>query len=197
MTRGSWSFVLALCAASTATAAPAVYHQVLVNDSPSLYYLLGETAGPLVNLAPSAARSAGRTTGRLFAESRTPGNDMGVAFDGTDDWIESLGNAPAAFTGNPTMSIETIVRIPTGASSLLWAPFLHWGDANPQTGRSAWFGLQNNNANRLFVGFYNSGLRTVTTIPLGVWHHIVWVRNGGASQSQENSTLYLDSVAIP
>src|SRR6186997_1857731 len=156
MIRGSWLFLLALCAVPTATAAPAVYHQAIVNDGPSLYYLLGETAGPVVNLGTLGSAFNGTYNGTPVRGVATPGSDQGVAFDGTDDWIESLGSAPAAFTGNPTMSIETIVRIPTGATSLLWAPFLHWGDASPQTGRSAWFGLQNNNANRLFVGFYNS-----------------------------------------
>jgi hypothetical protein len=186
-----------LCAASTATAAPPLYKQAIVNDTPVLYYLLGETAGPAGNLGTLGSAFNATYNGTPIRGVATPGNDKGVTFDGTDDWIESLGSAPAALTGNPTMSIEAIVRIPTGATSLLWAPFLHWGDAGPQMGRSAWFGLQNNNADRLFVGFYNSGLRSVTTFPLGVWHHLVWVRNGGASHSQENSTLYLDGVAIP
>jgi len=188
---------LLLCAAPAAIAAPPLYKQVLVNDNPALYYFLGDNTGTSANFGLLGSAYNMTYNGTPIRGVATPGNDKGVTFDSTDDWLESAASAPAAFTGNPTMSIETIVRIPAGASALQWAPFLHWGDANPQTGRSASFGFQNNNADRLFVGFYNSGLRTVTTIPLAVWHHIVWVRNGGANNSQQGSILYFDGNAIP
>jgi hypothetical protein len=192
-----WCVLLALFMASSATAAPALYHQAIVNDNPSLYYLLDSSAGQAANIGSLGGAFNGTFNGTPIRGVPTPGNDKGVTFDSSDDWIESLGSAPAQFTGNPNMSIETIVRIPANATSTLWAPFLHWGDANPQTGRSATFGLQNNNADRLFAGFYDSGMRSVTTIPLGVWHHVVWVRNGAPNGSQSGSTLYLDGNAIP
>src|SRR5262249_18065203 len=153
--RSSFGIALLLsCAASAPTAAPALYHFTIVNDNPSLYYLFNETTGPANNFGTLGPTFNGTYNGTPVRGVPTPGNDEGVTVDGSDGWIESLGSAPAQFTGNPTMSIETIVRIPTNATSTLWAPFLHWGDANPETGRSAWFGLQNNNANRYFVGFY-------------------------------------------
>jgi hypothetical protein len=188
--------LLLSCVASPVTAAPAVYHFTVLNDGPSLDYLFQETTGPLVNYGSLGNAFNGTYNGTPLRGVATPGSDLGVSFDGTDDWIESLGSAPAQFSGNPTMSIETIVRIPTGATSLMWAPFLHWGTASPQTGRSAWFGLQNNTANQFFVGFYNSGLRTAP-VPLGAWHHVVWVRNGSPNHSQQGSTLYVDGVAVP
>src|SRR5690349_20405475 len=135
MTR-SWCVLLALCAANAATAAPALYKQAIVNDNPALYYLLDSSAGQAANVGSPGSAFNGVYHGTPVRGVPTPGNDKGVTFDSSDDWIESLGSAPAQFTGNPNMSIETIVRIPANATSTLWAPFLHWGDASPETGRS-------------------------------------------------------------
>ena len=162
-------FVLGI--ASQASAAPVAYQYAVSADGPALYYQFNETTGPLVNHGSLGASFDGTCFGTLLRGAETAHGDAGVYFDSSDDYIASLGSAPAQFTGNPTFSIELIVRIPAGAASVLWPPFLHWGTASPQTGRSAWFGLQNNRNDRSFVGFYNSGLRA--SLPLGLWHHLV------------------------
>ena len=191
-----WCLLLVLCAASTATASPPLYVFTIVNDNAAVYYLLGETGSSIPNYGTAGAALDATFNGTPIKGVATTGNDKGVTFDSSDDFIESNGTAPAAFTGNPTMSIEAIVRIPANAVSKQWAPFLHWGSAS--SGSAVSFGFHDDSNDRLFTGFYNSGLRSVTTFPQGaVWHHLVWVRNGGANDSQTGSILYVDGAAVP
>ena len=79
----------------------------------------------------------------------TSGGDAGVTFTGVADFIESLSAAPSFLTGNPTFSIETVVRIPSDAASVLYPPFLHWGAAGTM--------------NSVYFSLLSSGVATVST----------------------------------
>jgi len=190
------ALLLALGAPVQALAARSSFHAAVGYSAPLLHYRFDEVSGPAVNHGSLGAAFDGTYFGTPVQGIPTPGLDAGVGFDGSNDYIASLSAAPAQLTGNPTFTIEAIVQIPQGATATLWPPFLHWGSANPQTGRSVWFGLQNSNEDVVYAGFYNSGLRAVNPFTLGSWHHVVWVRVGGAHHSLEGSTLYVDGVAV-
>lgn len=196
MVRSIAAVVLSLGIASEALGEVPAFQSAVAASAPVLYYQFNETGTNVVNYGSLGASFDGTYFGTPVRSFPTDGGDTGVYFDTSDDYIESLSSAPAAFTGNPTFTVEIVVGIPSGAVAQLWPPFLHWGTGNPQTGRSAWLGLQNNNNNVIFAGFYNSGLRTKSRIMLGNGHHIVWVRDGASNNSQQGTTLYIDGIAV-
>lgn len=184
--------VLAL-AGGTAVGAPPAFHQAVSTSAPNLWYKFDEPANAttIVNHGSwGAAYNATPFNGVLLNQASSLG-DPAVRFNqATQPYIESSTAAPAGLTGNPTFTIETIVKVE--GQGTLWAPFLFWGGNT--TGTSAWLAIQGNNPDRYFAGFYNSGLRTVCRTAGTAWYHIVWVRDsaGGTRNSLAGSTLYIN-----
>ena len=189
-------FIAAMLAAN-ANAASVAYQNAVLADNPILYYQLNELAGNAANHGSLGAAFDAAYNGTPLRGVATAGGDTGVAFDGADDFLESLGVSPASVSGNPAFTAEALVFVPLGGSALFWAPLLHWGDGAPgdRTGREVYFSFSNNDATEFFAGFYNGGLQNADPLALGVWRHVVWVRNGGGN-AQTGSTLYIDGVAV-
>jgi hypothetical protein len=179
--------------------APTPFHDRVSASNPLLWYKLSESTGNAINSGSLGSTHDGVYHGSINRAAPTSGDDAGAGFNSTDDYIESLGASP--LVGNPTFSIETLVFLPADGSAALWGPFLHWGDggglngAPQRTGREVYFSVQNANLNRTYAGFYNAGLRTTSTIPLGEWLHIVWTREGGNS-SAGGTTLYINGEIV-
>jgi hypothetical protein len=170
-------------------AATLAFHARLQSSGPILWYRLDESTGNGINYGSLGASHDATYNGSVERGQPTPGGDSGSRFNGGDDFLESLGASP--LTGNPTFSIEGVVLLDTGGVASLWGPFLHWGSGG--TGREVYFGIQRNNIDRLYAGFYNAGLRTASTVPTGVFLHAVWVRQGG-NTSGTGTTLYINGV---
>jgi hypothetical protein len=149
------------------------FQSVVLADAPMLYYQFNEAVGAATNrgsLGPAFNATYFGTPQRAVA---TADGDSGVQFDGQDDYLESASVAPASLTNNPTFTAEAVFFVPLNGSAALWAPFLHWGvSAESPTMKSVYFSFSNYDANRLFAGFYNGGLRTQQPITLGQWHHL-------------------------
>lgn len=188
---------MSLCAAVTmaglAHAAPPDFHQAVGASAPNLWYKFDEPANAtaIVNSGSwGSAYNAMPFNGVLLNQASSLG-DPAVRFNqATQPYIESDTAVPAALTGNPTFSIEAIVKVEGQGTQ--WAPFLFWGGNT--TGTSAWLSIRGNNPDRYFAGFYNSGLRTVCRTAGTAWYHIVWVRDsaGGTRDSLTGSTLYVN-----
>jgi hypothetical protein len=123
-----------------------------------------------------------------------------VTFATGSDYLESLSVVPAGLTGNPTFSAEALFFVPTTGTCGLWAPFLHWGPSpsggSGPTAQSVYFSFSNNDPTAAFAGFYNGGLKSATqSMPLGRWHHFVWVRVGGGD-ALTGTTVYIDGVDV-
>lgn len=183
---------------SVAQAAPPEYAALVQQAQPLVWYRFGEASGTAVTNSGTlgAAQNATAFNGVIRNEPTAAG-DAGVGFNPTTQpYIESANLVPASLTGNPTFSIEIIVRVDGPAS--LWAPFLHWGQGG--TGREVYFSARNSEENRVYAGFYNSGLRTVckTGTGPGKWYHIVWVRDAGngGNNSLTGTTVYVNGEAV-
>ncbi|MBK9657509.1 MAG: hypothetical protein IPO66_19570 [Rhodanobacteraceae bacterium] len=101
-------------------------------------------------------------------------------------------------TGNPTFSAEVLFSVPASGMCGLWAPILHWGPSpgGNATAQSVYFSFSGNDPSAAFAGFYNGGQKTPTgAMPLGRWHHLIWVRVGGGTALVGN-TVYLDGVDV-
>lgn len=192
--------VLAICIAAVgaANAAPPAYATAVLSLEPVLYYRLDEATGNALNLGSLGALFDGLYQGNVVRQLSTPGGDAGVSFAAAADFIESISTAPVGLTGNPTFTAETVIRVPLAGTAALWAPFLHWGPSpsGSETGRSVYFSFSNDAEDEVYVGFYNGGLQTPSmTLDRDVWHHLVWVRQGGGTD-QQGSTLYVDGVDV-
>lgn len=178
---------------ATVQAAPPEFHQAVTDSAPVLYYQFSEATGPAINHGSLGATFNATYFGTIGRAVPTCHGDDSVEFNGADDYLESLTAAPAALTGNPSFTAEALVYVPTGATALLWPPFLHWGQGS--TGHEVYFSLQHDRPNYVYAGFYNAGLRTVSPITLGRWHHIVWTRQGGGN-AITGTTLYIDGQSV-
>ncbi len=188
---------LALGAGSALMGATPAYHALVSNGAPALWYRFNETSGTTaVNYGTLGAAFNGTyLSGCVLNVAAAPG-DAGVGFNlNTGPYIESLGTAPAAFTGNPSFSVEAVVKVTATVGGLMYPPFLHWGAG--LTGREVYFSLYDGVPNRFYAGFYNGGVRTVGTFATNEFHHYVWVRNasGGAGQ-HAGHTLYVDGQIV-
>lgn len=198
--RGSWlAGSLGVLAAASLLGAPPEFQAAVLADGPALYYQFNESAGVAVNHGSLGAGFNADYLGTPDRAAATGAGDTGVSFNGPDDFLESAGVAPASLAGNPTFSAEALVFVPSGGGAALWAPFLHWGPSvgsqAEKTMKSVYFSFSNNNADRLFAGFYNGGLRTAAPVALGQWLHVVWVRQGGGP-ANVGTTLYVNGVAV-
>jgi len=164
-----------------------------------LCYQFNESEGPATNHGSLGAAFNATYFGTPKRAVATATGDTGVQFDSEDDYLESGSVAPGSLSGNPSFTAEAVFFVPNAGGATLWAPFLHWGVSvgaqSDKTMKSVYFSFSNNDANRLFAGFYNGGLRTKQPVALGQWHHIVWVRQGGGAANL-GSTLYVDGVSV-
>ncbi|MBL8880294.1 MAG: hypothetical protein JNG88_14365 [Phycisphaerales bacterium] len=174
-------------------AAPPEFHQAVADSGAALHYRFDESAGPAINYGTLGSAYNANYLGSIQRLVPTCIGDFCVAFNGSDDYLESQAAASAAFLGNPTFTAETVVFIPTNGFATLWPPFLHWGQG--ATGREVYFSLQHNRPDVAYSGFYNAGLRATLPFPLGRWHHIVWVRQGGGN-AITGTTLYIDGQSV-
>jgi hypothetical protein len=214
--RRAWPLFFTIVVATTLAhdplAASPTYQAIVQGDGPVLYYQLNEITGTtVINHGSLGASHNGTYQGAPTRGVPTFSGDSGVKFNGLSDYIQSLGVAPASLTGNPSFTVEAVVHLPSTAISILYAPFLNWGDTTSlpdgdigRSGRSAWFGFQgqggpfpNGFRNKVFAGFYNGGVVT-DPIAFDTWHHVVWVRNsaGGTNSSAIGNTLYVDGVQV-
>lgn len=192
--------LMALCFSNPGPirAARPEFQTAILLDAPVLYYQLNEASGVAENLGSLGAAFDATYFGTPLRQAEATGGESGVAFDGSDDFLESGATAPASLTGNPTFTAEAVVLVPALGSAGLWAPFLHWGPSpsGNETARSVYFSFSNDQPTEAFVGFYNGGLQTPTgSMAKDWWHHLVWVRTGGDTD-QVGSVLYLDGVDV-
>ncbi|HWL94720.1 MAG TPA: LamG-like jellyroll fold domain-containing protein [Phycisphaerae bacterium] len=190
-------FYTALCIFATVSAGSAegatpAFQQAIADSQPIIHYQLNETTGPAINHGSLGAAFDATYFGTPRRGATTFTGDAGVAFDGVEDYLESLSPAPAVLTGNPTFTIETLVVSQCNGIATGYPPFLQWGSAS--IGGGVFFSFRND-SNSVFVGFYDGGLRTVAQTPVGEWMHLVWVRQGGGN-SATGSTLYLNGQQI-
>ncbi len=173
-----------------ALAAPPEYATGVTSSNPLLWYRFDEASGNAINHGSLGSTFDAVYNGTPDRSVATPGGDTGVGLN-QGDWLESGG--VSSLTGNPTFSIEAVVRLDDPGAANLWGPFLHWGSGG--TGKEVYFSIQNNNNLRLYNGFYNAGVRSVRTFPGNLWLHIVWTRVG-ANNSETGSSMYVNGYPI-
>lgn len=183
--------------AGCACAAPAAFQNAVAADTPALWWQFNESGGTMaVNHGSLGAAFDGTYFNGVTLGAATIGGDAGASFNLTQQqYVESLGAAPAAFIGNPSFSVETLALV-TATTGSIYAPFLHWGSG--ATGKEVYFSLWRGSPSRLFAGFYNAGVRTLTSGTTDRFFHYVWVRDaaGGASDEYMGHTLYVNGRCV-
>lgn len=182
-----------------AVSAPPAFHDLVADDSPILWYQFNESAGSstVANTGSLGAGFDASVQGAITLGTASGSGDLAAGFAaGGDPYVQSLADVPASMLGNPTFTIEAVVFIPSGGTSTLWAPILHWGTG--ATGHEVYFSLQHDHNNRFYVGFYNGGLRTAAPFQLDAWNHFVWTRdsNGGSNDAFTGSSLYINGQPV-
>jgi hypothetical protein len=183
---------------SALQAARPEYQSLIQLSAPSLYYQFNEATGVAVNHGTLGSNFDLTYFGAPTRQAATLAGDTGVAFGSVNDYLESASVAPAEFLGNPTMSAEALFFVPSNGLCTLWAPFLHWGPspAGSEVAQSVYFSFSQNDPTSAFAGFYDGGLKSSTgSMPLGQWHHFVWVRVGGGN-AETGTTVYIDGQDV-
>ena len=176
-------------------------HAAIAADEPALWYQFNETTGDpaVINHGSLGAAYNGAFPNGLTLEIPTLDGDTGARFDATlGQFVESMADAPADFTGNPSFTVEVVVEVDLDSPVLGgYPPFLHWGP--PANGQSVFFGLWSNADNRIYSGFFNGGVREVSTYPRGCLVHFAWTRDsdGGTNGPWTGSTLYVNGAPVP
>ena len=179
-----------LALAFTAHAAPPEYTTGVTASDPLLWYRFDESTGSAINHGSLGASFDATYNGTPDRSVPTQGGDTGVGLN-QGDWLESGG--VSSLTGNPTFSIEAVVRLDNPGNASQWGPFLHWGSGG--TGKEVYFSIQHNNNLRLYHGFYNAGVASNRTLPGNQWLHVVWTRVGG-NDSETGSTMHVNGYPI-
>ncbi len=172
--------------AGIAIGAPTEFQDAVDAAGPILWYQFNEPSGDVLNHGSLGSAFNAVEMGTLVRGAATGSGDTGMGFS-RDNWLESIGASP--LTGNPTFSIEMVVRLDTGGSADQYGPFLHWGEGG--TGKEVYYSVRNRENNRLYAGFYNAGARMAGLTATGTWMHVVWVRVGG-TDSITGTTLYIN-----
>jgi hypothetical protein len=182
----------ALLAAST-HAAPPEFAASVSTSQPILWYRLAEPSGQFANSGTLGAAFNAVATGSPSRAVPTASGDAGVGL-AQGAFLESLGASP--LTGNPTFSIEAVIRLASPGAASLWGPFLHWGDGGAnRNGKEVYFSVSGGDNSRVYAGFYNGGLRTPYQLDPNTWMHVVWTRQGG-TDSEAGSKLYINGCLI-
>ena len=170
------------------------FQTTVLGDEPVLYYQFNQDSGDVTNHGTWGDAYNGAVNGTPTRDVSSSAGDTAIEFDAADDYIESLNTVPVELTGHPSFTAEAVYFIPIGGTARLWAPLLHWGSSG--TGNSVYFSFSNHDSDEIYAGFYNGGLQTpVGFVPLGEWHHVVWVHEGSGTD-QEGTTLYIDGVDV-
>ncbi len=185
--------------ATIVCAAPPEYHSLVSADTPLLWYQFDDASG--ATSTPNFG-SLGSSYDGVFFNTLSPGEpsfvgDTSLGFAAVNQpYVDSVTAVPASLTGNPTFTVETVVWVEDDATGMFYSPFLHWGSAN--TGLSVYFSVYRTSADRMYVGFFNGGLRAKCTMRNNAWNHIVWVRDsaGGTNGQYEGSTLYVNGKPV-
>lgn len=174
-------------------AAPPVYQSAILDSNPAIYYQLNETTGPAINHGSLGSAFDATYFGTVGRGTPTFVGDAGATFDGDDDYLESNTAAPAGFTGNPTFTIEALVVMRCNGVALLYPTIFNWGQG--ANGAEVFFGPRSNEPNRLFTGFFGAGTMTTDPTPVGLFAHLVWVRQGGGNAVTGN-LLYINGEPV-
>jgi len=175
---------------AAACGAPIAFQNAVNASGPALWYQFNETSGNAINHGTLGANYNATVSATVLRSQTTASGDTGMRFVSANDFMESL--SASALTGNPTFSIEAIVKLDASGGAL-WGPMLHWG--NGTTGTAVYFSISNFNNDRLYAGFYNAGVRTSSAITTGTWMHVAWVRQGG-TDSTTGTTLYINGKVV-
>lgn len=190
-------FVLVACS-SAAMAAPPAFHAAVEGDGPSLWYRFDEESGSTAFNHGSLGQDFNATyfSGPSLGAATLQGDTGGCYNASTQPYLESDEVAPGQFLVNPTFSCEAVVALTASQPSNFYAPFLHWGGA--ATGKSVYFSLFRSSPDKMYVGFYNGGMRMVGTFQPLEWNHFVWTRDsaGGMADAQSGNTLYVNGQPV-
>jgi hypothetical protein len=187
-------------ACASVGAAPDAWRDVAASKGPVLWYRFGEPAGATgpANAGSFGASQDGTATAVTFGEASFTGDTAAGFSFAADSFVVSDAEAPTALLGNPSFTTETLVFIPEGGVAGQYGPYLHWGDGSVNGGQrtleEVYFSVRRSDADIVYAGFYNAGMRTVCRISKGRWHHIVWVRDsgGGLNDAYTGSTVYVN-----
>ncbi|MCA9312315.1 MAG: hypothetical protein KDA21_13960 [Phycisphaerales bacterium] len=185
------SCAMAAACVSAAYAASPEYQNFISTAAPILWYSFNEASGDALNHGSLGAPFDGACSANVMRGVSTAGGDDASGFLNATAYVTSGGVSP--LTGNPTFSIEALIRLKQPPVGNQWGPFLHWGSG--LTGREVYFSIASNLNDRVYAGFYNAGLRTQASVPVNEWIHVVWVRTGG-SGSNTGTTLYINGSAV-
>lgn len=182
-----------VCGVAAVQASPPAYRAAVDDAHPLVWYGFEQASGPVLNHGTLGASMDATVQGNVVRSVVAPGGDRAMGFT-SGGFLESA--SAIGLTGNPTFSIECMVRLTSPGPASLWGPFLHWGDGGPgdRTGREVYFGIQNANNSRVYAGFYNAGVRT-GSVPVNQWMHLVWTRQGGSS-SDQGSRVYINGQLV-
>lgn len=128
------------------------------------------------------------TNGPTF--SNTNGGIM--SFDGVDDYMQA-NVGTTALNGDPTFSVDMIVRRRTGTNIGGNAGF--WGIGGSGQGNSVegWTPT----ANIIHLDVYDSTrLQSSSTYPEGTFVHVVWTKNGAGTETT-NVKCYVNGFEVP
>jgi hypothetical protein len=181
---------LALAPSAHLLAAPPEYATSVTTSNPLLWYRFDEASGNAINHGSLGATFDAAYTGTPDRSIPSQGGDTAVGLQ-QGDWLESGG--ASSLTGNPTFSVEAVVRLSEPGSASNWGPFLHWGTGG--TGKEVYFSIQGNNNFRIYNGFYNAGITSNRTFPGNQWLHVVWTRAGG-NDTEVGSTMHVNGYPI-
>ena len=184
----------------SATGAPSAFHDAVAADAPVLWYSFDDAAGSgtVANSGSLGGGFDGSLMGGPTLGTPTLAGDNGILFDRlTQPWIVSGSDVPAGLLGNPDFTCEAVVNIDELSGGTNFAPFLFWGQNG--TGRSVYFSISNNDAQRVYAGFYNGGLRITCPYTSEGWLHIVWTRDsaGGTNNALTGTRVWVNGVEVP
>jgi hypothetical protein len=181
-------------AAVTVASSLPSYATAVNQDSPSFFWRLGESAGPV-----AADTSDGLRGGVYFGTStfNQPGAISGdpnpsIATNGSTGFVSSAAQVP----GPTTYSVEAWINTTTTSGGKIVGFGNRQGGydfgGNPAVSNNYDRHVYMTNDGRLVFGSYNGGVHTITTSTAfndGAWHHIV------GTQGPRGMVLYVDGIS--
>jgi hypothetical protein len=178
-------------------APPGAYTQAVLADNPGLYYKFSETSG--TTATPTAGSNdatyqSGVALGALGPIPSDGANNLAPTLDGTNDWIEVLGNLPASWFSDGTYSVEIWFLSATGGNSQDMAALTHATTNNHGILLETVGTRQLRYLHRSPSG--SSGGQNINPsnqqYTVGVWNHLVVTNNNNQMRLYLNGNL--DSV---
>lgn len=171
----------------------ATYQAEVLADSPVRYYRLGETGGSTANNLGTQGATGNGTYNNFaasaFGKPGIPGGggDTAVEFDGSNDWISSVGTGVA---GDSTVTLEAWVKITDLTTNGYAVSYLR----DNQNNRYHAIGV-NSSEQPILSQDQNGGGGTVngsTSLTAGEWYHLVAV----FSASPTVDKLYVNGTLV-